>query len=318
MNKKNSYEYYSSEELASNLVILLYHGVTDTISKGIENFSKKHISAHEFERHMMFIKNNCNVLTIDDIVEIHKNNEKWPKNSVVVTFDDGFKNNYTTAVPILKKLNVPATFYVCSGMIETNKMFWVDIIEDCINLTKVKKIRILLEKNTDFELDSNDKKIFAVTEIKKFCKIVDVYTKNRVINSLKNVTKTEPKPSNAKNYKMLSWDELNSINEDPLFTIGGHTLYHDIMSAHDDEKRMFKDVELSIDLLEFNLNEKIIHYSYPEGQKNHYNHNVINKLKESNIVCSPSAIHGINPSYTDVFNLFRIMPGFMGTPFPYD
>tara|TARA_B100000795_G_scaffold239743_1_gene201559 strand:- start:92 stop:1051 length:960 start_codon:yes stop_codon:yes gene_type:complete len=318
MQKNNSQVSFSSEELNSNLVILLYHGVTDAKSIGIENFSGKHISANEFERQMFFIKKNCNVLSLDDIVEIHRNNDKWPKNSVAVTFDDGFKNNYTTAVPILKRLNIPATFYVCSGMIESNKMFWVDKIEDSINFTDLKKIRILLESNTDFELDSKDKRIFAVSEIKKFCKKVDVNSKERVLNSLKDLTKIEPKPSNAKNYEMLSWDDLKSINDDPLFTIGCHTLYHDIMSSHNDEKRMFRDVELSIGLLEFNLNENIIHYSYPEGQKNDYNQRVIDKLKESKIVCSPSAIHGINPHHTDIFNLFRIMPGFMGMPFPYD
>ena len=90
------------------------------------------------------------------------------------------------------------------------------------------------------------------------------------------------------------------------------------MSAHKDEKKMFKDIELSIGLLEFNLNEKIVHFSYPEGQENHYNQRVIDKLKASKIVCSPSAIHGINDHENDLFNLYRIMPGFMGIPFPYD
>ena len=49
---------------------------------------------------------------------------------------------------------------------------------------------------------------------------------------------------------MMSWDELKSLNDNQLFTIGGHTLYHDIMSAHAKEEDMFKDIELSIGLLE--------------------------------------------------------------------
>ena len=138
-------------------------------------------------------------------------------------------------------------------MIETNKMFWVDKIEDCINLSVNKEINIFLEKQTLFSLDTSNNKINAVKRIKEFCKRVDVSTK-----------------------------------------------------------------ELSIGLLEFNLNEKISHFSYPEGQEDHYNQRVIDKLKASQIVCSPSAIHGLNNHDNDLFNLYRIMPGFMGIPFPYD
>ena len=53
--------YFNSEELDSHLTILLYHGVTDSKSKGIENFSGKHINAKEFSRQMLFIKENCNI-----------------------------------------------------------------------------------------------------------------------------------------------------------------------------------------------------------------------------------------------------------------
>ena len=317
-NDNNLMKCYSSEELDSHLTILLYHGVSDAESKGIENFSGKHIEANEFHRQMSFIKDNCNILSLDEIVEIKNNNERWPSNSVAVTFDDGFKNNYSTASPILKDLNIPATFYICSGMIETNKMFWVDKIEDCINLSTKKEINILLETETIFKLNTNENKIDAVKKIKSFCKKVDVNTKERVLTSLENLTGIKPKASSAKNYEMMSWSDLKTLNKDELFTIGGHTLYHDIMSAHKDDRKMFKDIDLSIGLLEFNLNEKITHFSYPEGQENHYNQRVIDKLKESDIVCSPSAIHGLNTNNNDLFNLYRIMPGFMGIPFPYD
>lgn len=318
INKKSPMKSYTSEELSSHLTILLYHGVSDCKSIGIENFSGKHIGASEFERQMLFIKENCKILSLDEIVEIKNNNEDWPPNSVAVTFDDGFKNNYTIAAPILKKLNIPATFYICSGMIETNKMFWVDKIEDCINLSENTEIDILLEEKTLFHLDTNIKKINAVKRIKEYCKRIDVNTKEKVLNSLENQTGIKPKSSDAKNYQMMNWKDLKILNNDALFTIGGHTLYHDIMSAHEDEERMFKDIELSIGLLEFNLNEKISHFSYPEGQENHYNQTVIDKLKASEIVCSPSAIHGLNNHNNDLFNLYRIMPGFMGIPFPYD
>ena len=70
-------------------------------------------------------------------------------------------------------------------------------------------------------------------------------------------------------------------------------------------------------MIQKNLKFKIKHYSYPEGQKSHYNSDVINCLKKFEVICCPSAIHGLNPRGSDPFNLKRVMVGFMGAPFPY-
>ena len=53
------------------LTILLYHGVTNKDQKGIVNFSGKHINIKIFDNHMKFIKNNCNILSMNEVVEIY-------------------------------------------------------------------------------------------------------------------------------------------------------------------------------------------------------------------------------------------------------
>jgi peptidoglycan/xylan/chitin deacetylase (PgdA/CDA1 family) len=83
------------------------------------------------------------------MVQHTHNGREFPPRAVVVTFDDGFRNNYSVAAPILDDLGVPATFYVCAGMINTDLMFWVDVIEDCINLTEK---RLLTLQLTDGDL----------------------------------------------------------------------------------------------------------------------------------------------------------------------
>ena len=71
-----------------NYKILLYHGVSNYVNyKGIENFSKKHISKNVFYRQMKFIKKNCNIISINDL-EKFKKEKKILRNSVLVTFDE--------------------------------------------------------------------------------------------------------------------------------------------------------------------------------------------------------------------------------------
>lgn len=297
------------------LTILLYHGVTANKQSGVANFSGKHINTKIFEDQISFIKKNCNILSMDEIVEIYNSGNDWPSNAVAVTFDDGFQNNYLNAVPILDFYSVPATFYVCAGMVNTDLMFWVDIIEDCINRTKVKILKNSINGLTTFKLNSENDKINAINEIKKYCKFSSSEKKNLIIQELIHETSIEPSVEASSDYKMMTWDELKVLNNNSLFTIGGHTLYHDIMTSLKIDK-IKANTDATIALINFNLNQKTIHYSYPEGQKNHYNEDIISMLIEKGIVCSPSAIDGVNFN-ENLFNLKRIMPSFMNREFPF-
>ncbi len=300
----------------NELTILLYHGVTDTSSQGIENCSGKHVAAELFRDQMKYLSENCNVLSMDDVVSLFNEKKGYPSKSVAITFDDGFRNNYSVAAPILEKFKIPATFYITAGIVNTNLMFWVDILEDCLNLTEQSEIKIHLESEKTFPLVTQHDRIYALTEIKKYCKLVESDIKNLIINQVVAQSNVSPSIKHSNNYEKISWHELMELNKNPLFTIGGHSLYHDILSGITPKERLEKDISLSIDLLEYNLGTKIQHYAYPEGQYIHYNETVIEILKKKGIVCCPSAVNGTNTIEIDMFNLKRIMVGFNGTSFP--
>ena len=77
------------------------------------------------------------------------------------------------------------------------------------------------------------------------------------------------------------------------------------------------EIDTSIRLLESKLEIGVQHYSYPEGQESHYDDRVIRCLQEKGITCSPTAIAGLNPAWSDPFHLRRVMVGFDGIPFPF-
>lgn len=315
---KNYYSSLKSKNSSSNdLTILLYHGVTKSENIGIQNYNKKHILEHEFRLQMQYLKVNCTVLSMDEVLEIHKNGLDYPNNAVVVTFDDGFENNFSIAAPILIDCSIPATFYLSSGMINTDLMFWVDELECCFNETDNTHISIEWGSEAfQFSLENSDMKIRALEYVKSLCKNVPVIDKNNLLDMVKEATNIVPKNKNSANYKILSWNQVREMNNSPLFIFGGHTLYHDILSKQTNDS-MELDIVTSIKLLEYNLGSTIRHYSYPEGQENHYGADTVASLKANGIYCSPSAICGTNNKTVDMFNLKRIMVGFYGLEFPY-
>lgn len=298
------------------LTILLYHGVTDAVSHGIENYSGKHIHANKFAEQMRYIRQHCAVLSMDDVVEFTRTGKPFPPNAVAVSFDDGFANNHSVAAPILDDLGVPAVFYITSGIVNTDLMFWVDELEDCLNLASKPSINVALDVPREFALENREQRIAALESIKAFCKRSPSSIKNRVLTDVKAETDITPAVEHAANYEKISWTQLREMAANPLFTIGGHSLYHDILSEIAEEW-VAQDIRLSIDLLSYQLRQAITHYAYPEGQAHHYNEAVIDILKGCGIVCCPSAIHGTNPPGTDLFHLRRIMVGMLGQDFPF-
>jgi len=300
----------------NELTILLYHGVTDIQSRGIENIQGKHIQASDFANQMEYLRKHCHVLSLDDFLEIQKGGDALPPKSTIVSFDDGFRNNYSIAAPIMEEHQVPAVFYISSGVVSTDIMFWVDILEDAINLSGKSTIRVRLDREEEFSIRNDREKLQALARIKGYCKTATAVEVDRIIQEIQEVTDVVATVNHSKNYQKIAWKELKEMHENSLFTIGGHALYHNILSSLGGDL-LKKEIRASLDLLEINLQSPITHYSYPEGQSHHYNQEAIDQLKESGIVCSPSAICGMNSITEDPFHLKRIMVGFCGIPFPF-
>ncbi|MBF0628503.1 MAG: polysaccharide deacetylase family protein [Magnetococcales bacterium] len=299
------------------LTILLYHGVTASRPHGIENHSGKHIQVATFHEQMTLVKQHCTPLSMDEAMAINQSGADFPRHAVVISFDDGFRNNYTLAAPILAELGLPAVFYLTSGMIHTDMIFWVDRIEAAINHTRLTHLTIPLgDAHPTLPLATSAEKIQAVTRIKSFCKQAPQAERDQVLATLIAQTQVDPSADLAENYRMLTWPQVKAMDADPLFTIGGHSLYHDVLSSLP-HARMLADLDLSIGLLAYGCGHPIHHYSYPEGQANHYNATIVEALQQRGIRYCPSAIHGVNPKGSDPFHLRRIMVGFQEIPFPF-
>jgi len=90
------------------------------------------ISPGNFERQMQYLKNRkYNVISLDELVEGIKSGRAFAHNSVVITVDDGYQDNYTYAYPVLKKYGFPATIFLISNFIGRNSGFmsWDEVRE---------------------------------------------------------------------------------------------------------------------------------------------------------------------------------------------
>ncbi|MBZ9623498.1 polysaccharide deacetylase family protein [Clostridium sp. FP2] len=102
----------------SKIPILMYHSIS------YEKGNSLRVSKENFRMQMKYLKdNNYTTLTIDELYSYMKIGKIVPKKPIIITFDDGYKDNYTNAYPILKELGLKATVFVIAGAIDTEKDF---------------------------------------------------------------------------------------------------------------------------------------------------------------------------------------------------
>lgn len=107
--------------------ILMYHSVNPNARP--EN--RLTVSVNSFERQMRFLKDRrYNVVPLESLIDLIKDKKRIPKNTVVITLDDGYRDSYIYAFPILKKYNLPATVFVIIdeiGRAQGDRLSWDEI-----------------------------------------------------------------------------------------------------------------------------------------------------------------------------------------------
>src|SRR3989304_984073 len=111
-------------------LVVLYHGVTgNTSPKRIENYRGKHVRKDAFSYQITWLKRHFEIVplrSIEDCVQ----RRRYPDRSLcAITFDDGYRNNYTNAFPVLKRMGVPATIFLTTGFIDRKFPLWPDALE---------------------------------------------------------------------------------------------------------------------------------------------------------------------------------------------
>jgi len=295
-----------SERLSKDrLAIFLFHGVVDESNYAVRNYTNKHIGREVFCQMMRELKENGRAVSMDEVVGYWEAGEKLPGRSFAITFDDGFENNYLVAAPILKDLEVPATFYVATDFIENNSMSWIDRIEYCLDQTG-KGCLTFIWDGSEHRFRTNEDKILILDRIRARVKSDRSVDPDIVASDVfAQCGMDEIESNNGPLDSKMSWEQVRELSGHGNFTVGGHSHTHKILSYLEAEKLDF-EVKTSINLLKEKAGIEPRHYSYPEGLEQCFSDDVAAFLEGFGVRCCPTAVDGINDLHDSLFKLKRI------------
>lgn len=241
---------------ARSINVLMYHRVVND-SRNIYGIS---VSPRNFDLQMQFLKNHYHVLRFD---------EDWSsvkEPAVVVTFDDGYEDNYRNALPILEKYEIPATFFVSTGNIGTGKLFWWDSLEG------------IFSSHPNFPIRMGERQFSKqeMSEVHAFLHDMLPDERDEIIDMA--LKKVGAFPDDIASRRSLSVDELRRLSESPFSTIGVHTVTHSSLIHMSLEKKRW-EINESKARLEKILSRKIDIFSYPFGD---YDDDTLSLLPELN------------------------------------
>ncbi|MBN1559659.1 polysaccharide deacetylase family protein [candidate division KSB1 bacterium] len=279
----------------SSLRIFNYHRVLP----GRPRFVIDAIDVQEFEQQVKILTSCFNVCSLEAAIPALQRGE-LPPNSVCITFDDGYRDNYEYALPVLVKYNVPATVFLTTDFIGAQKFLWHDLVLWAFEVTTMECMTFDELGLQDARLvEQEDREKVAVYVLEKL-KTVTTARRDELITMLYDRMAVNSRPQAS---YMLDWQHIREMS-DLGMTFGAHTKSHVILSTLDDEA-LEEEIVGSKKAIERHLPSPVTSFAYPNGRKDDFDERAKKILRESGFQCAVTTDRGLNDRSQDVYALNR-------------
>jgi peptidoglycan/xylan/chitin deacetylase (PgdA/CDA1 family) len=262
--------------------ILMYHGVAQA-------------GAPALAAQLLYLVRHFKVVSLEAMVDRLTNRSFPLTNEIVLTFDDGLRNNLTVVYPILRELQLPATFFVCPALAESGTWLWNH------------EVWCRLQNLAVPELAELRMKLLApgisVEGIVEWMKTLQLPQRRQAETTIRQAsTDFRPTASQRAAFDLMDWNDLLSLDRD-LITVGSHTLTHPILttlSAHEIESELVE----SRRCLEQRLQRAVDFFCYPNGAYDQRAHQLVQKTYRAAVTTESGVVDGLEEP--DLHRLPRI------------
>jgi peptidoglycan/xylan/chitin deacetylase (PgdA/CDA1 family) len=238
--------------------ILMYHRFSSDPVEG-------KCSSKQFEDQVKFIKRNYNPFSLIGLLAYQKEYGRFPPHAVVITVDDGYRDFYEHAFPILRKHGVPATLFVTTGFIDRENWLWPDKITWLLNeISEIPETIEIAEIELTAGPVNGENRLGYWQRLNDYALSLPDKEKHQFIEELAiGIGITFP-PSIPIAFEPLDWEELMEIQANGI-EIGGHTVTHPSLGRVGEEQAK-REIFGCMASLNQHLGVRPRTFCYPNGQ----------------------------------------------------
>ena len=280
------------------VIILTYHRVVprqELTDQWIQ--AGMYVDTHVFEQQMRFLREQFHVVSLQEVLEQWKGGE-WDrtKRYCVVTFDDGWLDNYRYAYPILRKFDLPATIFLPTDFVGTNEWFWPEKVAYCVKEmtgnggacskkgATLKRVLNIDDRETRLACVSESARRNFADQVIERCKHIGPEMISGLIGALSQELGIVLPGERC----IVNWDEVARMAENRI-SFGSHSCSHRILT-HLSMEDVKSELEVSQQLLKSRSKNYVPVFCYPNGN----NDSRIQALVKE---CGYQAAVGVRPGF---------------------
>ena len=310
--------------ISPGTVILLYHRIADLPSDP----QLLCVSPRHFAEHIEVLTQRAPVVSLQHLSRSLES-RTVPKRRVVVTFDDGTVDNLYHAKPILAENDCPATVFVATGNINSEREFWWDELDRIF--LQPGKLPEQLRVNIDgklFERNLGPAALYSESEFRRdqswnvlrneipgarqsiYISLFDSLRpltsdqRRETIVELQEWSKAGS--SGRHTHEILACEQIRELAGGGLIEVGAHTVTHPVLSTISVEAQR-DEIRNSKLELEAILEKPVTSFAYPYGQRGDYTSATVKLVREEGFACVCSNFTGVVQPGVDRFQLPRFV-----------
>lgn len=286
-------------------IMMMYHQVFPFKDDLLTTCWGSIVPPEAFERQIQYLTRNYEILSFSQLSSLLKKGDSLPRKSAVITFDDGYQNNFLYAYPILRRYDVPATIFITTGYVGREESPFSLLY--AINFTNLKNLSLtgieggLINITSEpFSLTSPLERWRAFLAIwNELGKLPREKAKVVVeeIIALCDVKESSPRA------RMLNWEEMKEMEEGKI-EFGAHTVHHPhltILPLEEVRREIFESKRE----LEGRLGKPVNFFAYPYGE---FNETVKKIVKDAGFTCAVTMQKKWISPLDNPYELGRIAP----------
>ena len=254
-----------------------------------------------FQRQLNFLRNNCDVIGPEDIADLPR---RGRGNYAMITFDDGYRDNYETAFPLLKAAGLKATFFVTTGFMEGTHLSWWDEIAWMVRHCQKTAIGPMAMLPRAIAVDHSNSQD-AIDRLLAIYKKMESEATAAFMNELAEKTGSGRAPEALAHQTWMTWDMIREMRDSGM-AIGGHTVTHPILSRM---PRVKQNLEIAgcAAAIEQQLGQPMKLFSYPRGKPDAFNDDTRACLVDAGVQYAFTYYGGMNRDESmDNFDVRRV------------
>lgn len=283
-------------------VILMYHRILLPLHTDEHLEPGMYVKPETFKMHISLLKDYFKVVSLHELFCTFK--EKHSKPLCAITFDDGWMDFYENAYPILCRNEIPASIFLPTNFIGTEKKFWTDRLADILKKLPASTEKISNIKNENYTDKIKQLRGTLFSRVDNAIKLLKPLSLDNIDIILTELETGKQISNTVSRRFFLNWDECRELKNSGLITFGSHTADHIIMTS---ENLALCKSELENSrkklIAEQLIDPSFVPFCYPNGS---YNSEITSLLMNAGYSCAVTTKRGYVDNQSDCYLFNRI------------